>query len=76
MSKTRLVNFLRLEHVLHDLEIGEEFVFVFRVELDAIHGEIAYRIARRSRPRSSRRQKEEILELVPCRAIHDAVDVP
>lgn len=54
LRKTRLVDLLGLEHVLHDLEIGEEFVFMFRVELDAIHGEIACRIPRRGHPRPSR----------------------
>lgn len=76
LRKTRLVDLLGLEHVLHDLEIGEKFVFMFRVELDAIHGEIAFRIAGYGRQRSSGRQKEEFLKLETRQAIRDTVNVP
>jgi hypothetical protein len=35
------VYFLRLEDVLHDLEIGDELVFVLCVHLDTIHWYVA-----------------------------------
>jgi hypothetical protein len=41
LDRTYSVYFLCLEDVLHDLEIGDELVFVLCVHLDTIHWYVA-----------------------------------
>ena len=38
---TRLVDLVRAEDVLQDLEVGDEFVLVLRIHLHSLHGYIA-----------------------------------
>lgn len=41
-ERTDLVDLFGLECVLQDFKVGDEFVLVFRVHLDAGHGDIAW----------------------------------
>ena len=40
---TRLVNLLRPEDVLEDLEVGNELVLMFGIHIDPLHLNIAYK---------------------------------